>query len=344
MIDVQGLTKVYRVHVRQPGLAASLRSLWHREYREVRAVDGIDFHIPEGQIVGFLGPNGAGKTTTMKLLTGLLHPTSGQIKVGGFIPFQQQNAFKKRVSLVMGQKSQLIWDIPASETFLIHKEVYDIAPADYRRRIDYFTEMLDLSAVIDKPVRQLSLGERMKCELVAALLHRPDLVFLDEPTIGLDVNMQEAMRRFIASYNREYKATILLTSHYMADVSALCERVLVINHGKLLYDGAISKLIDRFSPSKRIALVLGDPVAAETVEAAVHSGGGRLVSYAYPQLEVEAPREDVTGLSAKLLTSLPVVDLTIEDPSLESVIGMAYAKTEDPQQQEQADLPREIGV
>lgn len=326
MIHVEGLTKIYRVHVRQPGFAASLRSLFHREYREVAAVDGINFDIPEGQIVGFLGPNGAGKTTTMKLLTGLLHPTSGRIEVGGFVPFRQQNAFKKRVSLVMGQKSQLIWDIPASETFLIHKEIYEIPAASFKERIDYFTEMLDLSQIIDKPVRQLSLGERMKCELVAALLHRPDIVFLDEPTIGLDVNMQEALRRFIQSYNRDYKATILLTSHYMTDVSALCERVLVINDGKLIYDGAISKLIDRFSPMKRITLVLGAKIDTSVVEAAVRNGGGRVVAYDYPQLEVEGPREEVTGLSAKLLTELPVIDLTIEDPSLESVIGLAYAE------------------
>ncbi|MBW7477708.1 ABC transporter ATP-binding protein [Paenibacillus oenotherae] len=326
MIHVEGLSKIYRVHVRQPGFAASMRSLFHREYREVRAVDGINFHIPEGQIVGFLGPNGAGKTTTMKLLTGLLHPSSGRIEVGGFVPFRQQNAFKKRVSLVMGQKSQLIWDIPASETFLIHKEIYEIPEQAFKERLDYFTEMLELAHIMDKPVRQLSLGERMKCELVAALLHRPDIVFLDEPTIGLDVNMQEAMRRFIQSYNRDYKATILLTSHYMADVSALCERVLVINDGKLIYDGAISKMIDRFSPMKRITLVLGAQADIPAVEAAVAEGGGRIVVYDYPQLEVEVHREDVTSLSAKLLTKLPVSDLTIEDPSLESVIGLAYAE------------------
>lgn len=325
MIHVEGLTKIYRVHVRKPGFAASLRSLFQREYREVAAVDGINFTIPEGQIVGFLGPNGAGKTTTMKLLTGLLHPTSGRIEVGGFVPFRQQNAFKKRVSLVMGQKSQLIWDIPASETFLIHKEIYEIPERSFAERIDYFTEMLDLSQIIDKPVRQLSLGERMKCELVAALLHRPDIVFLDEPTIGLDVNMQEALRRFIHSYNRDYKATILLTSHYMADVSALCERVLVINDGKLLYDGEIGRLIDRFSPMKRISLVLGASVDLSAIEKAVGSGGGRVIAFEYPRLEVEGPREEVTGLSAKLLTELPVIDLTIEDPSLESVIGLAYA-------------------
>lgn len=323
MIEVRDLTKVYRVHIRKPGFFRSLASLVHREFREVRAVDGISFSIPEGQIVGFLGPNGAGKTTTMKLLTGLLHPTGGDISVGGFVPFRQQKAFKKRISLVMGQKSQLVWDIPAAETFLINKEIYEIDDQTYKKSLDFFVDILKLSGIIEKPVRQLSLGERMKCELVAALLHRPDIVFLDEPTIGLDVHMQEAMRRFIGEYNREYKATILLTSHYMADVSALCERVMVINHGKLVYDGVISELIDRFAPFKQVSFVLGQEVRESEVLQALEDKG-RIVSYSYPKLEVEIARDEVTMLSAKLLTQLPVLDLTIEDPSLESVIGLAY--------------------
>ncbi|XEC96508.1 ATP-binding cassette domain-containing protein [Paenibacillus tarimensis] len=340
MIKAEGLSKIYRVHVRQPGFRSALKSLFHREYRDVKAVDDIHFTIPAGQIVGFLGPNGAGKTTTMKLLTGLLHPTAGVIEVGGYVPFKQQTAFKKRISLVMGQKSQLVWDIPAAETFLINKQIYEIGDADYRIRINGFVEMLDLGAIIDKPVRQLSLGERMKCELVAALLHQPDIVFLDEPTIGLDVNMQEALRRFIQDYNRETNASILLTSHYMQDVSALCERVMVINHGTLIYDGDLSQLIDRYSPSKRLTLVLGSRVEREEIIREL-SGASRIITYDYPRLEVETPREEVTMLSAKLLTSLPVIDLTIEEPSLESVISLTYAAGGKAREQREAPVDSE---
>lgn len=229
MIRVRDLAKHYKVHVRESGLKAAWRSLFHRTYRDVRAVDGISFEIAEGEMVGFLGPNGAGKTTTMKMLTGLLHPTAGTVEVDGFVPFRQSNAFKQRISLVMGQKSQLIWDLPAQETFLVHQAIYEIDDASFRRQRDDLVDLLQLADVIDKPVRQLSLGERMKCELAASLLHRPKLVFLDEPTIGLDVHMQEAVREFIRAYNQHFKATILLTSHYMADVSSLCERVMVIN-------------------------------------------------------------------------------------------------------------------
>ncbi|UJF31580.1 ABC transporter ATP-binding protein [Paenibacillus hexagrammi] len=277
MIEVRHLSKHYRVHEREPGFAASIRSLWNRKFRTVKAVEDISFTIPEGSIVAFLGPNGAGKTTTMKVLTGLLYPTSGEVSVGGFKPFEQKKEFKKQISLVMGQKSQLIWDIPAAETFLVNKVIYEIPEREYRETLNDLIELLELEEVIRKPVRQLSLGERMKCELAAALLHRPRIVFLDEPTIGLDVNMQEVMRRFIQDYNQKYRATILLTSHYMADVTALCERVLVIGKGKLLYDGDIAALVDTYAPNKHIRLQLAQRIKQRSeFERIVAEGGGSL--------------------------------------------------------------------
>lgn len=328
MIEVRKLSKWYQVHEREPGFVASLKSLFHRKFRTVKAVDDISFHIPEGEIVAFLGPNGAGKTTTMKVLTGLLHPSHGEVNVGGFVPFQHKKEFKKQISLVMGQKSQLIWDVPAAETFLVNKVIYEIPDDVYEETLNDLVQLLQLEEVIRKPVRQLSLGERMKCELAAALLHRPRIVFLDEPTIGLDVNMQEVMRRFIQDYSRKYRATILLTSHYMADVTALCERVLVIGKGKLLYDGAISQLIDKYAPNKRIRLQLAKRAEKhELAEAA--QGLGILVQYEFPYLDLDVPREQVSELSARLLATLNVLDLTIEDPSMESVIAQAFeAKAE----------------
>jgi ABC-2 type transport system ATP-binding protein len=324
MIDVQNLEKHYKVHVREPGFAQSLKSLFHRKFKTVRAVDGISFHIPEGQIVGFLGPNGAGKTTTMKVLTGLLHPTSGKVRVADFVPFEQKNAFKRRISLVMGQKSQLIWDLPASETFLVNKVIYELSEQQYKKHLQELTELLNLHDLLNKPVRQLSLGERMKCELAAALLHRPDIVFLDEPTIGLDVDMQEAVRSFIREYNRNFKATMILTSHYMADVTALCERVMVINHGKLLYDGDIERLVERYSPTKRIKLQLSDYVSRDDFTSQL-GDNVRVIEFKYPKAEIEVPREHVSTLSSMLLSRFAVVDLTIEDPSMESVISQAFA-------------------
>lgn len=334
VIHVEHLSKAYQVHEREPGLLASFRSLIRRKYRTVKAVDDISFHIPEGQIVGFLGPNGAGKTTTMKMLTGLLHPTSGSVRVGGYVPYEQRHAFKRRISLVMGQKSQLIWDIPASESFLVNKAIYEVEDAAYRKTLSHLVELLDLEGVIHKPVRQLSLGERMKCELAASLLHSPDILFLDEPTIGLDVQMQEVLRRFIMEYNRQFRATILLTSHYMGDVTALCERVMVINRGKLLYDGGMQELIDRYSPMKRIKLQFTAAMPADELrsqlarELAQHSPEARIVSADdTPQAEADVPREAVSAVSAALLSKFSVVDLTIEDPSMESVISQAFAET-----------------
>jgi ABC-2 type transport system ATP-binding protein len=323
MIEVKHLSKLYKVHVRQPGLFNSFKSLIHREFAIVKAVDDISFAIPEGQIVGFLGPNGAGKTTTMKVLTGLLHPTYGKVTVGGHLPSRHEHVFKRKISLVMGQKGQLIWDVPAAETFLVNKVIYDIPDAEYKEHLGNLADLLQLHELMVKPVRQLSLGERMKCELAASLLHKPQIVFLDEPTIGLDVNMQEAVRHFIGEYNRQYKATILLTSHYMADVTALCDRVMVINRGKMLYDGGITQLVEKHAPFKRIKLLFSEEVSKPHLIAEI-GDTGRLAEFDQWKAELEVGRGEVSILSAKLLGKFPILDLTIEDPSMESVISRAF--------------------
>lgn len=323
MLEVEHLSKHYKVHVRQPGLLNSFKSLIHREFTIVKAVDDISFTIPKGQIVGFLGPNGAGKTTTMKVLTGLLHPTGGKVIVGGHVPSEHEQSFKRKISLVMGQKGQLMWDVPAAETFLVNKVIYDIPDKEYKEHLDNLANLLQLHDLMVKPVRQLSLGERMKCELAASLLHKPSIVFLDEPTIGLDVNMQEAVRHFIGEYNRQYKATILLTSHYMADVTALCNRVMIINRGKLLYDGGITQLVDQHAPFKRINLIFSEEVTEQQLLIEI-GDQGKLVVFDQWRAELEVGRGEVSNLSAKLLSKFPILDLTIEDPSMESVISRAF--------------------
>src|ERR687885_2736014 len=259
-ITAEHLSKTYRVKVRDPGLRGAVRALARPRYREVRAVDEVSFRIDQGEIVAFLGPNGAGKTTTLKMLTGLLYPTAGRAEVAGFDPWTGGAAFKRRIALVLGNKQQLLWDLPAEETFQLNRAIYAIPDTDYRERRDELVRLLDLGDVVDKPVRQLSLGERMKCELAASLLHRPEILFLDEPTLGLDVNAQEAIRGFLRAYRDRHGATVLLTSHYMADVTALASRVLIINRGHLLYDGALDALVARVAPSRRVELVLGDGV------------------------------------------------------------------------------------
>src|SRR5882672_8191898 len=268
MIEVESLSKHYRVHERPPGLVGSLKAVFRRRYRTIRAVDAVSFHIAPGEIVGFLGPNGAGKTTTLKMLAGLLHPTAGRVSVAGFTPQRRQREFLTSITLVMGQKQQLIWDLPAADTFLVNQAIYAIADTDFRARLGELTDMLELGPLLNKQVRKLSLGERMKCELAAALLHRPSVLFLDEPTIGLDVAMQLAVRDFIRAYNERTGATTLLTSHYMDDVIALCPRVIVIDKGRLRYDGALATLIHTLRPDKRVVLRYAGPPAREDLERA----------------------------------------------------------------------------
>jgi len=307
------------VHRRDPGLAASLRSLVRRRYDTVKAVDGIGFSVEPGERVGFLGPNGAGKTTTLKVLSGLLHPTAGEVEVAGFVPARRQADFLKAITLVMGQKQQLLWDLPPAETFALNRAIYEISRPQFEATVRELTELLDLGGIVDKPTRQLSLGERMKAELAASLLHRPRVLFLDEPTIGLDVTMQATVRDFVRSYNERYGATVLLTSHYMDDVLALCPRVIVIDRGRLIYDGDLQRLSREIRPDKRIVVRLGQPVSPAEL-----SRFGQLVSSGEAQAVLRVPADEVATAVGRMLSALPVADLTVEDPPLEEVMGELF--------------------
>ena len=319
---VRDLRKVYSVHEREGGILAALRSLAHRRATEVAAVDGISFAVEPGEIVGFLGPNGAGKTTTLKMLSGLLHPTGGEAVVLGHEPWRRERDFLRQITLVMGNRNQLGWDIPAIDSFELNRAIYRIPPPEFRRTLDELIDLLDLGPLLSKPVRNLSLGERMKCEMAAALLHRPRVLFLDEPTIGLDVTMQRRIRAFIAEYNRRHGATVLLTSHYMADVEALCRRVIVIHHGRLLFDGDLTGLVQRFSPHKTIVVELrgrlGRP-ASPTARSSRQADG---------RVTLRVPKAETASITGRLLAELPVVDLTVEDPPIEEVIEQVFAHSE----------------
>jgi ABC-2 type transport system ATP-binding protein len=319
VIDVRGLTKHYRVHRRPPGVGAALRSLVHRSYETVRAVDGIDFQVGPGERVGFLGPNGAGKTTTLKMLSGLLHPTAGEVRVAGHVPRKREAEFLKKITLVMGQKQQLLWDLPPSETFALNRAIYDVPRARFEETLRELTELLELEDLVGKPTRQLSLGERMKCELAAALLHRPQVLFLDEPTIGLDVSMQATVRAFIKAYNERFGASVLLTSHYMDDVVALCPRVVVIDRGRLIYDGDLRQLALSVRPDKRIVVRLERPVPEPEL-----SRFGTVVSCTGEQAILQVAAADVSGAVGRMLGGLPVADLTVEDPPLEEVMSELF--------------------
>jgi len=320
-IAVRQLSKFYQVHQKEPGFRSSLRAFFARKYETIRAVDDVSFDITEGEIVGFLGPNGAGKTTALKVLSGLLHPTSGAVSVCGFRSFDRKREFLRQITLVMGQKNQLIWDLPASESFLVNRAVYEIPQGDYLTVMKELTELLDLGPILNKQVRKLSLGERMKCELAAALLHRPRVLFLDEPTIGLDVTMQARVRDFLMEYNRRHGATILLTSHYMADVVALCRRVFVIDHGRLLYDGDLEALVERISPIKYIRLVTKHPVDAKEL-----SRFGEVRSVDAFKATLAVPRERTSAVAAELFRSLPIEDVTIEDPEVEEIVSRIFTE------------------
>jgi len=317
VIDVEGLVKHYSVHERPPGIGAAVRSLFSRPKRVVRAVDGISFRIGAAERVGFLGPNGAGKTTTLKMLSGLLLPTSGRAHVLGHVPFERKPEFLSSIMLVAGQKQQLLWDLPPAETFELNRAIYGLSRADYRRTLDELVQVLQLEALLQKPVRQLSLGERMKCELAAALLHRPRVLFLDEPTIGLDVTMQAAVRDFIRRYNEEQGATVLLTSHYMEDVAALCPRVIVIDQGRLVWDGSLTDLVRTMRPEKRITLRLEQPSAPGELAWL----GQRLLSHEGSVLKLQILQSELQSVVSRLLERLTVVDMTVEDAPLEEVLG-----------------------
>ena len=322
-IRVRNLVKHYQVADREGGLRASLRSVVRRRHRIVRAVDDITFDMQPGEIVGFLGPNGAGKTTALKLLSGLLHPTAGEATVLGFTPWERRREFLSAITLIMGQRQQLYWDLPAMDTFLVNKAVFGLRDAAYQESLDLLVDLLDLDSLLTKPVRQLSLGERMKAELAAGLLHRPRVLFLDEPTIGLDVTMQQRIRDFVMRYNATTGATILLTSHYMADVKALAERVVVIDRGKLLYDGLLTGLIDRYAPHKTITLHLERPIDRADV-----SAYGEVVAADDVQIQIRTDKAKAAAVTARLLAELPVTDLSVEDPPLEYVIDQVFHRRE----------------
>jgi len=315
LIDVRNLSKSYRVHKRPPGLGAALRSVLSRKYELVKAVEDLSFQIGEGERVGFLGPNGAGKTTTLKVLAGLLHPTSGAVRVGSYVPQDRDPRFLQLITLVMGQKQQLLWDLPPSETYAMNRAIYDIPRAQADETVRALVELLEIGDLVNKPTRQLSLGERMKCELVAALLHRPRVLFLDEPTIGLDVSMQAKMRDFIRDYNLRYGAAVLLTSHYMDDVVALCPRVVVIDHGRLIYDGDLQALARRVRPDKRLTVRLSRAVERADLEKL-----GTVVSADAAHAVLSVPPARLQAVVRDALAALPIVDLTIEEAPLEEVM------------------------
>ena len=318
-IHLHELCKTYRVPERESGMGAALQSLFHRRMQEIQAVDGLTFDLSPGEMVGFLGPNGAGKTTTLKMLSGLLHPTGGEGRVLGSVPWKRERAFLRQITLVMGQRNQLVWDIPAADSFELNRVIYRLPATDFRRTLDELTELLELGPLLKKPVRNLSLGERMKCEIAASLLHRPQVVFLDEPTIGLDVTMQRRIRAFIAEYNRRSGATVLLTSHYMADVQALCKRVIVIHHGRLLFDGDLSDLVQQFTAHKTIVVQLED------CQADLHTYG-EVLNCEDGRFTLRVPKVRTARVTERLLADLPVIDLLVEDPPIEEVIDQVFTQ------------------
>jgi len=318
-IVVQNLTKTYQVSEREEGLGAALRSLIHRTTRNVEAVCDISFTIPAGEMVGFIGPNGAGKTTTLKMLAGLLHPTAGEARVMGYRPWERRPEYLRRISMVLGNKSQMLWDIPPMDSFRVLGEIYHLPPAEFRRTLDELVALLEMEELLTKPVRNFSLGERMKCELVAGLLHRPQVLFLDEPTLGLDVSMQARLRRFLAEYNQRSNVTVILTSHYMADVTALCPRVILIHNGRLLYDGELQGLAQRLAPFKLVRLGLNNDLNHFPLPEGVD-----LVEQESDHITLRVDRDATPALTAHLLNTLPVVDLTVEDPPIEAVIDQIY--------------------
>jgi ABC-2 type transport system ATP-binding protein len=325
-VHVDDLRKVFEVPEREPGLWASAKSLVRRRTREVWAVDGITFDIEPGEIVGFLGPNGAGKTTTLKMLSGLLYSSGGEARVLGFVPSKRQKDFLRQITLVMGNRNQLQWDLPALDSYELNRAIYRIPREDFAPLRDELIELLDIGDLVRKPVRNLSLGERMKVEIVGSLLHLPRVLFLDEPTIGLDVTMQKRIRSFVAEYNRRHGATVLLTSHYMADVQALCRRVIVIHHGQLLYDGALAGLADQFAAHKTIGVALEDGTTDLSAYGEVIHRDGDWVTLRVPKLQT-------SEVASRLLTEQSVLDLTIEEPPIEDVIELVFA-----QERQEAEL------
>ena len=319
IIEATNLVKTYRVFQKKPGLRGALVNLVHREHKNVQAVDGVSFVIEPGEMVAFLGPNGAGKTTTLKMLSGLIYPTSGTANVLGYIPWNREDAFRRSFSLVMGQKNQLWWDLPAADSFQLHREIYSIPDDAYRNTLGELTELFDVAELTRQPVRELSLGERMKMELIAALLHKPQLLLLDEPTIGLDVVAQVKIQKCLKEYNAQRGVTMLLTSHYMRDVEALCSRALVITHGRVLFDGPLSKLTDRFGSAKLLKVQF----TGESPPAGLEQYG-EVVECTGPVANLRVERGRIADVLNAILDRHAVIDISVQDPPLESVIARVF--------------------
>lgn len=319
IIEVKNLKKHYQVHEKEVGLQGTIKSLFKRKYKTVKAVDNISFDIGAGELIGFIGPNGAGKTTTLKCLSGLLYPTGGDIQVLGHNPWDRKAEFQKQFALVMGQKNQLWWDLPAMETFMLNKEIYEVPNDKFKKTLDSLVSILDIGSILNVQVRKLSLGQRMKCELVASLLHQPKVLFLDEPTIGLDVVMQKTLRDFIKEYNREFNSTIILTSHYMDDVKELCQRVIIIDQGKILFDGKLQSVIDKYARTKILTFTF-----AQNVEKSELEKFGEVKEYEFPKVKLIVKREDATKHAAKILSDFAVADIVIEEPPIEAIIREVF--------------------
>lgn len=320
-VEVSNLRKVYTSHKKSPGVWGAVKGLVTREKSEIEAVKDISFTINAGEFVGFLGPNGAGKTTTLKMLTGILYPTSGQALVLGHNPTERRNAILKRITLLMGNKMQLWWDLPAWDGFLVLKQIYEVPDADFKRRIDHLIDILQISDKIHEQVRKLSLGERMKCELAAALLHAPEVVFLDEPTLGLDLVSQKRIREFLRDLHRNDGSTILLTSHYMQDVSELCKRVIVIDHGTLVFDGTLETLSRQFRDTRYLRLQFESDVPSDSL-----LPFGDIVSNEAGEAVIEVPRDKIAAVTANALKSLPVIDVAIEEVDIEEVVRTLFSR------------------
>lgn len=322
IVEVKNLCKTYEYVEKKPGLKHSLFNLFKSEKKQKKAVKNINFSIEKGELIGFLGPNGAGKTTTLKMLAGILTPTSGSVKVLGYEPIARKKEYKMQFAFVMGQKMQLAWDLPAMESFLLNKKIYEISDDDFKKNLDEMVELLDVQEIVNKQVRQLSLGERMKCELISALLHSPKVLFLDEPTIGLDVVAQKKIRDFIAKYNKERQTTIILTSHYMEDISQLCKRIVIINLGKIVYDGSLEDLTAKYVPDKKITIYFEQEVSKDEMEKF-----GKVCEFETLKVSFEIPRSEVKNVAGKILSSeFAIKDIEIEEEDIESIIRNIFTK------------------
>ena len=318
MITVKNLTKTYKSHVRQNNI---LKDIFFRTFKEYVAVRDISIDIDTNELIGFIGPNGAGKTTTLKILAGILYPTSGSVSVLGYNPFDKKREFLKQIAFIMGQRNQLIWDLPAFDSFELQRAVYEIPQANYKKTLNHLLAILECAPLMQKPVKTLSLGERMKMELIAGLLHKPKLVFLDEPTIGLDIFSQEAIRIFIKEYQETYKATVILTSHYLEDVKKLAKRLIVIHKGAIMYDGSLKNIIEEYSKEKHIKITLEEKVPESKIKAI-----GKPLASIYPQLIFSVQRAEIPEKIKQIVQTIPFSDLTVEDASIEDVIKTFFSE------------------